>query len=215
MDSYAEASRKSKNRRKLDRRQIRIAARGAQERRRFRRVELSMPGRYLDRVRGEFPCTLVDISPGGARVAAEVPPALHDRIVMLFDGLGRMEGEVVRAGKAGFIVRLIASERKRDRLADAITWRYNMQRLGLDEDRGAPRRAGRGRARIRFADGVTIDADVVDISVTGAAFKCEERPRIGERVHVGDMVGRVARWLDTGFAVAFDPPSVEREARSA
>jgi hypothetical protein len=113
MDSYAEASRKSKNRRKLDRRQIRIAARGAQERRRFRRVELSMPGRYLDRVRGEFPCTLVDIS------------------------------------------------------------------------------------------------------VTGAAFKCEERPRIGERVHVGDMVGRVARWLDTGFAVAFDPPSVEREARSA
>lgn len=192
---------------RLDRRKIKIAARGAQERRRHRRVRLSLPGRGLAASTGEFVCRLVDVSPGGARISTKTPPALGERVVLLFDGLGRMEGEVVRAGQAGFGLRLTSSQRKRDRLADAITWRFNMERLGLEEDRAAPRKPGRGRARIRLRDGVVIQADVVDVSITGAAFACLERPRVGEPVKVGDMTGRVARWLDTGFAVAFDPPA--------
>lgn len=200
---------------RLDRRKIKVAARGAQEQRLYRRVKLAVPGRYLDPVRGEFKCRLVDVSPGGARVAAEVPPPVNQRVVMLFEGLGRLEGEVVRAGKAGFAVRFIFSRRKRDRLADAITWRFNMERLGLSEDRNAPRKPTRGRATLRLKDGLVIKADVIDVSISGAAFACLERPRLGETVRVGDMNGRVARWLDNGFAVAFDPPAERREAREA
>lgn len=192
---------------RLDRRKIKIAARGAEERRRHRRVRLSLPGRGLSPSAGEFTCTLVDVSPGGARVSCSNPPEKAERVVLLFDGLGRLEGEVLRAGRSGFIVRLHGSQRKRDRLADAITWRFNMQRLGLDEDRAAPRKPGRGRAKIRLRDGVVIQADVIDVSISGAAFACLERPRIGEVVRVGDMQGHVARWLDNGFAVAFDPPT--------
>lgn len=191
---------------RLDRRKIKIAARGAQERRRHRRVLLSVPGRGLATSTGEFTCILVDVSPGGARIASKSPPKRAERVVLLFDGLGRMEGEVVRAGPAGFAVRLTMSGRKRDRLADAITWRFNMDRLGLNEDRTAPRKPGRGRAKLRLRDGVVIQADVVDVSITGAAFACLERPRIGEQVVVGEMKGHVARWLDTGFAVQFDAP---------
>lgn len=191
---------------RLDKRKIRIAAMGAQEQRRHRRVPLRLPGRFLDPVRGEFGCTLVDVSPGGARVAAEIPPALGARIVMLIDGLGRMEGDVVRAGARGFAVRFVTTQRKRDRLGDAITWRFNMERLGLEEDRAAPRKPGSGRVKIRLKDGVLIQADIVDVSISGAAFICLERPRIGEAVSVGDLTGRVTRWLDNGFAVAFDPP---------
>ncbi|MCC5997079.1 MAG: PilZ domain-containing protein [Oceanicaulis sp.] len=191
---------------RLDRRKIKIAARGAEERRRHRRVRLSIPGRALCASQGEFVCRLIDISPGGVRVAAQAPLARGERVVMMFDGLGRMEGEVVRAGKGGFAARLTATQRKRDRLADAITWRFNMARLGLKEDRTAPRKPGRGRATLSLRDGVIIQADVTDVSVTGAAFACLERPRIGETVRVGGMTGRVARWLDTGFAVHFDPP---------
>lgn len=192
---------------RLDRRKIKIAARGAQERRRHRRVQLSLPGRGLAASTGEFSCRLIDVSPGGAKIASKTPPQRGERVVLLFDGLGRLEGEVVRAGQAGFALRLTSSQRKRDRLADAITWRFNMERLGLEEDRAAPRKPGRGRAKIRLRDGVIIQADVVDVSITGAAFACLERPRVGEPVRVGDMSGRVARWLDTGFAVAFDPPA--------
>lgn len=191
---------------RLDRRKIKIAARGAQERRRHRRVHLSVPGRGLAASTGEFTCTLVDVSPGGARIASKTPPRKAERVVLLFDGIGRMEGEVVRAGPAGFAVRLTMSERKRDRLADAITWRFNMDRLGLNEDRTAPRKPGQGRAKVRLRDGVVIQANVVDVSITGAAFACLERPRIGEPVTVGEMKGQVARWLDNGFAVQFDPP---------
>ena len=192
---------------RLDRRKIKIAARGAQERRRHRRVPLSVPGRGLAPSTGEFACTLVDVSPGGARIASKTPPRPAERVVLLFDGIGRMEGEVIRAGRAGFAVRLTMSQRKRDRLADAITWRFNMDRLGLNEDRAAPRKPGRGRAKVRLKDGVVIQADVVDVSTTGAAFACLERPRVGEPVKVGEMTGRVARWLDNGFAVRFDPPA--------
>jgi hypothetical protein len=192
---------------RLDRRKIKIAARGAQERRRHRRVQLAVPGRGLAASIGEFTCRLVDVSPGGAKVVSKTPPAKGERVVLLFDGLGRLEGEVVRAGQAGFALRLTSSQRKRDRLADAITWRFNMDRLGLEEDRAAPRKPGRGRAKIRLRDGVVIQADVVDVSITGAAFACLERPRVGEPVRVGDMNGRVARWLENGFAVAFDPPA--------
>jgi len=192
---------------RLDRRKIKIAARGAEERRRHRRVRLTVSGRGLSPSAGEFTCTLVDVSPGGARVSTKTPPATGERVVMLFDGLGRLEGEVLRAGRGGFVVRLLGSQRKRDRLADAITWRHNMTRLGLTEDRAAPRKPGRGRAKIRLRDGVVIQADVVDVSISGAAFACLERPRIGEAVKVGDMNGHVARWLDNGFAVAFDPTS--------
>jgi hypothetical protein len=191
---------------RLDRRKIKIAARGAQERRRHRRVQLSIPGRGLAASTGEFTCTLVDVSPGGARIASKTPPRMGERVVLLFDGIGRLEGEVVRAGQTGFAVRLSISQRKRDRLADAITWRFNMARLGLEEDRTAPRKPGRGRAKLRLKDGVVIQADVVDVSITGAAFACLERPRVGEPVIVGEMKGHVARWLDTGFAVRFDPP---------
>ena len=195
------------SRSRLDRRKIKIAARGAQERRRHRRVHLAMPGRGLSASTGEFPCTLVDVSPGGARIAARTPPAKGERVVLLFDGIGRIEGEVVRAGQAGFAVRMTMSERKRDRLADAITWRFNMERLGLCEDRVAPRKPGRGRAKLRLRDGVVIQADVVDVSITGAAFACLERPRVGEPVQVGEMTGHVARWLENGFAVRFDVPA--------
>lgn len=191
---------------RLDKRKIRIAAVGAQEQRRHRRVPLRLPGRFLDPVRGEFACTLVDVSPGGARIAADIPPALGERIVMLFDGLGRVEGDVVRAGARGFAVRFNATQRKRDRLGDAITWRFNMERLGLEEDRAAPRKPGAGRVKVRLKDGVLIQADLVDVSISGAAFACLERPRVGEAVSVGDLTGHVTRWLDNGFAVAFDPP---------
>lgn len=191
---------------RLDKRKIRIAAAGAQEQRRHRRVPLRLPGRYLDPVRGEFACTLIDVSPGGARLAAEAPPALGERVVMLLDGLGRVEGDVVRAGARGFAVRFNTTQRKRDRLGDAITWRFNMERLGLEEDRAAARKPGTGKVKVRLKDGVLIQADLVDVSISGAAFACLERPRIGEPVSVGDLTGRVTRWLDNGFAVAFDPP---------
>ena len=200
---------------RLDRRKIKIAARGAQERRRHARVAIALHARFWSEETGEHACRVEDISPGGARIRANVIPRASGKIVMMIPSIGRIEGEVVRSGQRDFCLRFHAPQRKRDRLADAITWKFNAERLGLEEDRGAPRKPGRGRARIRLRDGVIIQADVVDVSITGAAFSCLERPRIGEGVRVGEMTGRVARILDNGFAVVFDPPETKPPADSA
>jgi hypothetical protein len=194
---------------RLDRRKIRVAARGAEDRRKHKRMPLQLHGRYLDPRAGEQKCRLIDVSPGGAKVMAKTPPMPDDMVVLLIDGLGRLEGKVLRKGSNWFTVQFTAHMRKRDRLADAITWRFNMERLGLDEDRAAPRKPGKGRATLRFSDGVKIEADVVDVSISGAAFAALERPRIGEEVRVGEMKGQVARIWEGGFAVAFMPPSSE------
>jgi hypothetical protein len=194
---------------RLDRRKIKIAARGSQERRRHARVSLRLHGRFWSEAHGEHACRLVDISPGGARILSRLKPAQGDRIVLLVNGIGRLEGDVVRSGEEDFSMAFRATDRKRDKLADAITWRFNKERLGLDEDRHAPCKPGRGRARIRLSDGVVIAANVIDVSVSGAAFECLERPRIDEEVRVGEMSGRVARILDNGFAVVFDPPEAQ------
>jgi len=194
---------------RLDKRKIRVAARGAEDKRRHRRVPLQLYGRFLDKLSGEQKCRLIDVSPGGAKIMAKKPPMPDDMIVLLIDGLGRLEGKVLRKGTNWFSLQFTAHMRKRDRLADAITWRFNMERLGLEEDRAAPRKQGKGRAVLHFSDGVKIDADVVDVSISGAAFSCLERPRINEEVRVGEMRGTVARIWDGGFAVSFMPPSGE------
>ena len=200
---------------RLDRRKIKIAARGAQERRRHARVPLQLHGRFWTSDEGEHACCLLDISPGGARVTARLVPVERTRIVLMIPSIGRIEGEIVRREGQEFSVAFNAPTRKRDKLADAITWRFNKDRLGLDEDRTAPRKPGRGRARIILEDGVVIQANVLDVSVTGAAFECLERPRIGEPLRVGEMSGRVARILDNGFAVVFDPPKAKASGPEA
>lgn len=200
---------------RLDRRKIRIAARGAQERRRHARVPLELHGRFWSAIAGEHACTLIDISPGGARVTARTPPGTDTTIVLMIASIGRIEGKVIRVEGEEFCLRFNATMRKRDKLADTITWRFNKDRLGLEEDRHAPRKPGRGRARVLLNDGVIIQANVLDVSVTGAAFECLERPRLGELVRVGEMTGRVARILDNGFAVVFDPPETGKSSSAA
>ena len=200
---------------RLDRHKIKIAARGAQERRRHARVPLQLHGRFWSEANGEHACRLVDISPGGARIIARLNLAAETRIVLMITSIGRIEGQVVRQSGEDISIRFNAPLRKRDKLADAITWRFNKDRLGLEEDRTAPRKPGRGRARILLSDGVVIQANVVDVSVTGAAFECLERPRVGEGLRVGEMSGRVARILDNGFAVVFDPPEATAAGHEA
>jgi hypothetical protein len=45
--------------------------------------------------------------------------------------------------------------------------------------------------------------DIVDITLSGATFKTEKRPALGERVLLGKTAGVVVRHTDFGFAVSF------------
>src|ERR1700746_4087710 len=106
-----------------------------EERRRFQRVRVDLLGRYMLADRREFPCQVVNMSPGGMALIAPVSGQPGERVIAYVDHLGRLEGHVARIFQNGFAMTIAATARKRDKLAAQLTWLANRHILGLPEDR--------------------------------------------------------------------------------
>ena len=189
----------------------------AEERRRHQRVRVDLLGRYMLVDRREFPCQVINISPGGMALIAPVGGNVGDRVIAYVDHLGRLEGHIARPLSNGFAMTISATLRKRDMLAAQLTWLANRNILNLPEDR----RHGRfvpsiAAARLIMPNGTNIGVRIIDISLSGAGVGTQERPEIGTHVMLGKIAGRVVRHLDAGFAVEFTrlqhPDSVEENA---
>src|SRR3954467_8774779 len=107
----------------------------AEERRRFQRVKVNLLGRYMLADRREFPCQVIDMSPGGMAVIAPVNGRAGERVIAYIDHIGRVEGTLIRQFGNGFAMTIAATPRKRDKLAAQLTWLANRHILGLPEDR--------------------------------------------------------------------------------
>ena len=86
----------------------------AQERRRHQRVKVNLLGRYMLADRREFPCQVINMSPGGMAVIAPVAGATGERVIAYVDHLGRLEGVIARQIENGFAMTIAATPRKRD-----------------------------------------------------------------------------------------------------
>ncbi|MBV8447111.1 MAG: PilZ domain-containing protein [Hyphomicrobiales bacterium] len=178
-----------------------------QERRRFRRVRLSVLGRYMLEDRREFPCQTIDISPGGVGLIAPVLGAIASRVIVYLEHLGRIEGMVVRELENGFAMTIAAPQRKQDKLAAQITWLVNRQAFGLPEDRRHERiELANMNSIISFRDGRRLQAIIVDCSISGAALDCGEMVPLGTDVTIGHREARVVRHFEGGIAVEFVQP---------
>jgi hypothetical protein len=190
------------------------------ERRRFQRVRVNLLGRYMLADRREFPCQVVNMSPGGMAVIAPVGGAAGDRIIAYVDHLGRLEGHVARTFQSGFAMTISATARKRDKLAAQLTWLANRNILGLPEDRRHGRIVPRNQAgRLIMPNGVNLTCRIIDVSESGAGIATDQRPPIGTLVTLGKVQGRVVRHLEDGFAIEFTrlqhPDSLEEDVTSA
>ena len=192
----------------------------SEERRRFQRVRVDLLGRYMLPDRREFPCQVVNMSPGGMAVMAPVGAVPGDRIIAYVDHLGRLEGHVARNFPNGFAMTIGATSRKRDKLAAQLTWLANRHILGLPEDR----RHGRfvpcnPISRLIMPNGVNLACRIIDVSQSGAGVASEERPPLGAMVTLGKVQGRVVRHLEDGFAIEFvrlqHPDSLEEAVSGA
>ncbi len=178
----------------------------AQERRRHQRVKVNLLGRYMLADRREFPCQVVNMSPGGMALVAPVPGNPGERVIAYVDHLGRLEGKIARMLDNGFAMTIAATLRKRDKLAAQLTWLANRHILNLPEDRRhgrfIPRRA---MARLILPNGNNVTCRVIDLSESGAAIAIspELRPAVGAMVTIGKTPGRVVRHIDDGFAIEF------------
>src|SRR5688572_1322027 len=105
------------------------------ERRRHQRVRVDVLGRMLLENRQEYPCRILNMSPGGAAIMADAPGKVGERIIAYVDHLGRLEGRITREFEGGFAMSISATPRKRDKLAAQLTWLANRQILNLPEDR--------------------------------------------------------------------------------
>ena len=74
------------------------------DKRRFRRVEVDLPGRLFFPVDSrEEPCTVVDLSPGGAAIRSEIAPDIGTLVVLYVDNFGRFEGNVTRRDRKAHV----------------------------------------------------------------------------------------------------------------
>ncbi|QCI62805.1 PilZ domain-containing protein [Phreatobacter stygius] len=181
-----------------------LSVASGEESRRFQRVRVDLLGRFMLSDRREFPCQAIDMSPGGAQIVAPVVGKLGERVVAYLDHIGRIEGMVVRVVPNGFSMTIEASARKRDKLADQLTWLANRQILGLPEDRRHERIVPTNPfTTITVPSGEKLPVRIIDISLSGAAIAGTDSVKVGDIVQVSRTMARVVRMLDKGFAVEF------------
>jgi hypothetical protein len=174
------------------------------ERRRHQRVRIDLLGRYMLPDRREFPCQVINMSPGGMALIAPVGGQPGDRVIAYVDHLGRLEGRVARVFENGFAMTISATPRKRDKLAAQLTWLANRHLLASPEDRRHGRVAPRNpMSRLILPNGVNVGCRIIDVSQSGAGIASDQRPPIGALVTIGKVQGRVVRHLEEGFAVEF------------
>jgi hypothetical protein len=178
----------------------------AQERRRHQRVKVNLLGRYMLADRHEYPCQVIDMSPGGMGLVAPVVGQPGERVIAYVDHLGRLEGKIARLIDNGFAMSISATVRKRDKLAAQLTWLANRQILNLPEDRRHGRFVPKNPlARLILPNGNNIGCRVIDLSQSGAAVSLapDLRPAVGAMVTLGKAQGRVVRHIEDGFAIEF------------
>ena len=174
------------------------------ERRRYQRVRLNLLGRCMFPDQRECPCQLVEISPGDACFISPMCGEVGARIIAYIDSIGRLEGQITEMRDGGFIMSINASPKKRDKLADTLTWLANRNVLSLAEDRRHVRRTPkRAEAVMVMADGVSHACRVIDMSLSGAALATALRPPIGSPIRLGRLGARVVRHFDDGIGIEF------------
>jgi PilZ domain len=181
-----------------------LVAKARAERRRYKRVPVSLSGRlFVPSESREAHCKISDMSPGGARVASEVIPPQGTPIVVYIDGFGRFEGTVARPEDGFFGIQFNCSQHKRERVAEQLTLYLNGGSLDESVLRRHDRAPTRGLARFTRANGDVVNCEVLDLSLSGVALQTAVRPPIGEFVLIGQMAGRVARHHETGIGIEF------------
>ena len=171
---------------------------------RFQRVKVSLLGRYMLTDRREFPCQVLEMSPGDTVVIAPIAGTTGERVIAYIDHLGRIEGDITDVIDGGFKMDIVATPRKRDKMAAQLTWLANKDLLNLPEDRRHERVVPDNRhSTVVLDDGRRYNCKIIDISLSGAAIELSVRPAMGTPVTLGRMRAKVVRHFPEGVAVEF------------
>jgi hypothetical protein len=188
----------------LARRTQSILSRIDPDRRRHKRLAVTLLGRFMRENKQEYTCKLHDISVGGAAIHSPINVDVGERIIAYFEYVGGIEGGVVRVFDGGFAFKIRATQHKREKMAAQLTWLANRSELlGVEErkhERLAPKHS---TSSLHLAEGITVDCRVLDVSISGASVASPARPVIGTEVVLGKLRALVVRHHSEGFGVRF------------
>ena len=174
------------------------------DRRRFSRVRIALPGRFMLADGSEHNCCTIDLSPGTAAISASALPQRGSRIILYLDRLGRLEGEVQRIFADGFAIAFSVSDAKKRRLAEDLTWLANRELADFANMRLHARASpSTGSATMVLEDGTLRGVTLVDVSLSGLGVRSDLLPPLGSVIQIGANRGRVVRHFDGGFGLSF------------
>lgn len=175
------------------------------ERRRYDRVVLTLPGRYLLSDGQEFDCQIIDVSPVGVAIWGPLVGDLGEHVIAYVQELGRIEGVVVRRADDWFAIELRVPSSRLHKLAKRIDGLAKRQAEGSPERRSHERiDQDRERVTLRLSDGREFAAALIDVSIEGAALEVGVAPTVGAAVTIGERRAHVSRHFAGGVAVTFD-----------
>jgi len=156
-------------------------------------------------------CIVVDLSPDGAGLRATFSAATGERLILYVDGLGRFEGKIIWRDRLRIGVQFKCSETKRARVADLIAAYLEFGSVSATAVRETSR--VRGRAALHSftrASGEKLACEIVDMALSGASLRTDERPDVGETILFGRTIALVVRHTACGIAVTFTGTSQPR-----
>lgn len=140
----------------------------------------------------------------GWDIASAHVPRVGEHLIVYLDHVGRLEGNIESTSKSGFVMSIFGSDRKREKLAERIEWLKENHHFSTHADRRHDRiQPTNKNSMIRLDDGRTYPVEIIDISLSGAAFSAPVQPAIGTSISLAGMQGKVVRLFDDGIAIEF------------
>jgi hypothetical protein len=179
----------------------------SRDRRAQKRARLEVKGTiFFPDKEYEEKCLILDLSPDGAGLKSTCAIALGANIVLYVDGLGRFEGTIISQDRLRVGVQFKYSKITRERIAELIAMYLERGPFIYTSMRNRPRLTAKKimhGVALELASGQKQACDIVDITFSGASFKTDKRPALGEHLMFGRTAGVVVRHTEFGFAVSF------------
>lgn len=174
------------------------------ERRRHKRVDIHLLGRFMRESKQEYPCKILNMSAGGVAMLTPIEGDMGEHIIAYVDHIGRIEGKVSRKFDGGFAIKIKATPYKQEKIASQLTWLSNKKELDLSDERRHERIVPRNTdTALKFANGDSMSCRLLDVSLSGASVSMDPKPDLGLEVRLGKMRGRIVRHHENGVGIEF------------
>jgi hypothetical protein len=169
---------------------------------------------YFTKEKYEEKCLVLDLSPDGAGLKSTCSASVGTHVVLVIEGLGRYEGALIRHDRIYVGVRFKYCELKRARIAERIA-AYVERGSSYPTSARAQERIAPSVIQHKFVleSGDIHDCEILDIALSGIAFKAVVCPPVGERLFFGKSAAVVVRHTKDGFAVALSNASEPKQLR--